>query len=92
MSNFRERRENKLSENVSEAANSTIGYLICTGLIMLVTCIGVKWDGHLYDRRDCVKLQEISGAVYKIDTCTGKTELLITEQDKRGCSNSVSAK
>jgi|GEM_PF-4014019 len=30
-----------------------------------------KWDGHLYDRKGCVQLQEIAGKVYKVDTCTG---------------------
>ena len=39
-----------------------------------------QWDGHLYDRKGCVQLQEVNGQIFKMDTCTGDS--LRLQQDK----------
>lgn len=51
---------------------------------MLAIYIGIKWDGHLYDRKDCVKIQETTTAIYKIDTCSGETEELERKKSDNG--------
>lgn len=53
-----------------EWANTPFPYLLGGALLIL----GSKWDGHLHDQKGCFQLQEIKGAIYKVDTCSGKTE------------------
>jgi len=77
-----ENRENKFVAAVAEIAHSQMGYLIGFGLMMLAIYVGVKWDGHLYDRKGCVQLQEISGQIYKVDTCSGDNELISIDAKK----------
>ena len=36
----------------------------------------MKWDGHLHPQTKCYELREINEKVYKINTCTGETELI----------------
>ena len=49
-----------------------VAFFLLPPLVMFAS----QWDGHFHDRRGCVQLQEISEVVYKVDSCTGKTELL----------------
>jgi len=49
---------------------------------MFVALVLSKWDGHLFDRKGCVEVQEISGKFFKVDTCSGKIEELETKQEK----------
>jgi hypothetical protein len=53
-----------------EWAQTPFPYLL--GGALLIT--GGKWDGHLHDQKGCFQLQEVKGAIYKVDTCSGKTE------------------
>lgn len=64
-----------LAHAAAAFANTPFPYLLGVGLMLM----GSKWDGHLVDQKGCYQLQEIKGIVYKIDTCTGKTEELKTE-------------
>ena len=57
-------------------AHTPLPYLV--GMALLLT--GSRWDGHLHDPKNCFQLQEMKGIVYKIDTCTGKTEEMKPEQ------------
>ena len=72
----KENRENRFAEAIAEIAHSQMGYLIGFGLMMLAAGIGAKWDGHIYDRKNCVQIQKVDNLIYKVDTCNGKTELL----------------
>ena len=72
----KEKRENRFAEAVAEIAHSQMGYLIGFGFMVLAIGIGSKWDGHMYDRKDCVKIQKVDNLIYKVDTCSGETELL----------------
>jgi hypothetical protein len=70
----------------SGIGNSPLGALLglgfCMALPILAGAFAGNWDGHLYDRKGCVQLQEMQGKVYKVDTCTGDVELLKIEEDK----------
>lgn len=82
MSDSQEKRENRFAEAISEIAHGPMGYFIGFGLMMFAVYIGIRWDGHLHDRKGCIQLQEVSGSIYKVDTCTGKTELLKSKDGK----------
>jgi hypothetical protein len=53
-------------------AHTPLPYLL--GMALMLT--GIKWDGHLHDQKGCFQLQEVKGVIYKVDTCSGKTEEL----------------
>jgi len=72
----KEKRENRFAEAIAEIAHSPMGYLIGFGLMMLAASVGTKWDGHIYDRKNCVKIQKVDNLIYKVDTCSGQTKLL----------------
>lgn len=38
----------------------------------LAIMAGSKWDGHLSPPTKCFELQEISGKVFKVNSCTGE--------------------
>lgn len=38
----------------------------------LALTAGMKWDGHLSPQTKCFEVQEISGKVFKVNTCTGE--------------------
>lgn len=38
----------------------------------LAIMAGSKWDGHLSPPPKCFELQEISGKVFKVNSCTGE--------------------
>jgi len=68
----------KIAEAVSQLGDSDFGSSLGIGLGILGSFAAIamivaasKWDGHLYNRKDCVTLKEIKGQVYKVDTCTG---------------------
>ncbi|MBN2815456.1 MAG: hypothetical protein JXQ67_02140 [Campylobacterales bacterium] len=71
-----EKRENRFAEAIAEIAHSQLGYYIGVALFMFVILVLSKWDGHLFDRKGCVEVQEISGKFFKVDTCSGKVEEL----------------
>lgn len=54
----------------ADFANTPFPYLL--GLAFMFAA--VHWDGHLHDQKGCFQLQEIKDRVFKVDTCTGKTE------------------
>ncbi len=64
-----------LAKGVGDSSLSTVLGMAVVVVGIAVFIAGVvmagKWDGHLYDRKGCVQLQEIAGKVYKVDTCTG---------------------
>jgi len=73
----------KIAEAASKLGNSDLGSGLGLGLVFFglfgaiaLVYAAIKWDGHLHDRKGCVQLQEVQGKVYKVDTCTGKTEFL----------------
>jgi hypothetical protein len=61
---------------IKKIAPSSMGTLIGFGLCSFLVTASNKWDGHLYDRKDCVKLQKIASVIYKVDSCNGRVELL----------------
>jgi len=82
-----EERENKFAEAFAAIANSPMGYLIGFGLMILATNVGMKWDGHIHDRKGCIQIQKVDNLTYKVDTCTGKTELLKNNSRDQNTSN-----
>lgn len=63
--------------------NSDLGRGVGASLFLLVVSspiwlgiIAAKWDGHLYDRKGCLELQEIKGEIYKINSCDNTVEKL----------------
>lgn len=59
-----------LAHAAAEFAHTPFPYLLGMGLMFM----GAKWDGHFHDQKGCYQLQEIKGAVYKVDSCFGKVE------------------
>lgn len=57
-------------------SESPMGYLIGMALMLGLAAAATRWDGHLYDPRGCVQVQEAGGRIFKVDTCTGKVEEL----------------
>jgi hypothetical protein len=60
----------------SELGNSSFGSNLGFGLAFLgiyaglaLMMFGSKWDGHLFDKKGCVQIQEIKNQLYKVDTC-----------------------
>lgn len=49
---------------------------LAVAAIYFALLVGPKWDGHLRSQAKCFELQELSGKIYKVNTCTGEvTEL-----------------
>lgn len=72
-----------------EAIGSALGVFgtafaifFCVGLPMTALILGNKWDGRLFEQKECFKIQEIRGEVYKLNTCTG--ELMPLELPEKG--------
>jgi hypothetical protein len=74
MSDKKEKRENRLAEAVAEIAHSQMGYFIGMAIFMFVVSVATKWDGHLFDRKGCIEIQEKNGQLFKVDTCSGDIE------------------
>jgi len=85
-----ERRERRFAEAVAEIAHSQMGYLIGFGFMAFAISVGSSWDGHLYDRKDCVKIQETEDATYKVDSCSGDVEVLKQKEKYIGGISSLS--
>ena len=49
-------------------------FAVAFGIIgfCLAMTAGMKWDGHLLSQTKCFEVQEISGKVFKVNTCTGE--------------------
>ena len=41
---------------ISELGDSTFGYFLGIGLLIGLGTAASKWDGHLFDRKGCVKV------------------------------------
>jgi hypothetical protein len=42
-----------------------------------------KWDGHLYPQTKCFEIHEVAGKIFKVNTCTGETVEIKSEEDPR---------
>jgi len=74
----------KSVEKISDSKGlAEIGKGLGSGLVALAMAIGFvgfflaisagsKWDGHLHSQEKCFVLQEISGKIFKVNTCTGE--------------------
>jgi len=82
VSDNEESKHNRFAEAVAEIAHSQMGYLIGFGIMMLAIGFSSKWDGHLYDRKDCVELKEISGKIFKVDSCSGDVEEVKVDENE----------
>lgn len=49
-------------------------YLLGMGLMVALATLASKWDGHIYNREGCVRLQVIEKQAFKVDTCSGHVE------------------
>lgn len=87
MSDKNEERENRFAKAIAEISHSQLGYWIGISLFVFANSVALKWDGHLFDRKDCVKIQKIDNFIYKVDTCSGKTELLKDKTTDENSSN-----
>ena len=77
-------RIHALADSLASIAHSPMGYLIGMALLSAAYGFGSRWDGHLSDRHGCVDLKEMQGQLYKVDTCSGKIELLTDDEKKKG--------
>ena len=88
-----EKREKYFAESIAEIANSPMGYLIGLGLLTFAGGVTSKWDGHIYNRTNCIQLKKIDNLIYKVDTCNGKVELLKdVSLDKNSSNKSLKEK
>lgn len=78
-----DKRENKFAEAIAEIAHSQMGYYIGFGIFMLAMGIGMRWDGHLFNPKGCVEVQEISGKYFKVNSCSGDIEEIITSNSSK---------
>lgn len=73
-------KNNSKTENILNAAeglgSSPLSLLFGLGLWGLIAALFVlgvffiyKWDGAIYGRENCVKLESVEGVIYKIDSC-----------------------
>ena len=85
MSDNTDKKVSDLATAFANLGDSPFGGLLGVALFFLVifgfVLLMVKWDGHIYNRKGCVQLQEIKGKVFKVDTCTGKVERLKEEKE-----------
>ncbi|MDX4037730.1 hypothetical protein [Aliarcobacter skirrowii] len=77
-----EKREKRFAEEIAEIAHSQMGYLIGFGIMMFLVYLGIRWDGHIFDRKGCVEVQERNGKFFKVDTCSGSVEELELKKNK----------
>ena len=75
------------TENILRAAeglgSSGISLLVGLGLWGAIAIMGVLAliylvlnDGYIYSRTDCVKLEQIDGKIYKVNSCTDEVTLI----------------
>lgn len=74
----------KSVEKISDSKGlAEVGKGLGAGLVALAVAIafvgmyfaitaGLKWDGHLHPQENCFKLQEVTGKIYKVNTCSGE--------------------
>lgn len=51
-----------------------IAIIIGIGLAIGLPFLAIKWDGHLHDPANCIRIQKIDDEYYAINSCTGKLE------------------
>ncbi len=100
MSEEKPSRAETIAKSVEKVADSRgiaeIGKGIGTGLAALAAALAFasiffgfaafNWDGRLHPQTKCFELQEISGELFKVNTCTGdikKVEIEETEQNEK---------
>ncbi|MFZ2163407.1 MAG: hypothetical protein WAW02_14440 [Sideroxyarcus sp.] len=51
-----------------------VAFAVAFAVVGMFTATGAasKWDGHLHSQEKCFQLQEISGKIFKVNTCTGE--------------------
>ncbi len=49
----------------------------------LALMAGSKWDGHLSQPTKCFELQEISGKLFKVNSCTGEIDEYESPKEKK---------
>lgn len=83
--------DNSKTENILRAAeglgSSGISLFVGLGLWGLIAIIGVLGilflllnNGYIYNKENCIKLQQIEGIVYKINSCTNEVVELKHEE------------
>ena len=71
----------KSAEKISDskglvAVGNALGWgitALAIALNFVAMALQTKWDGRLFPERQCFKLQEVGGRVFKVNTCTGDT-------------------
>ncbi|MDX3960253.1 hypothetical protein AAW30_01492 [Arcobacter porcinus] len=77
-----EKIEKRFAEAIAEIAHSPMGYFIGFGIMISLIYLGIRWDGHIFDRKGCVEVQERNGKFLKVDTCSGSIEELELNKNK----------
>lgn len=66
----------KISDSKGLAAIGTgLGWGIAAlafALALIGTNVAIKWDGRLFPEPKCFELQEVSGRIFRVNTCTGE--------------------
>lgn len=74
-------KESEKTESILRAAeglgSSGISLLVGLGLWGAIAILGVLGllfiilnDGYIYSKEDCVKLEEVDGRIFKVNSCT----------------------
>lgn len=82
-----------IAKSVEKVSNSkgieAVGYGIGWGVAALAVSLilisinlrdaAMKWDGHIHAETKCFEIKEVSGKVYRLNSCTGESEELPSE-------------
>ncbi|MBE8232486.1 MAG: hypothetical protein HAW67_02035 [Endozoicomonadaceae bacterium] len=83
MSESEEQKQSRFASAIAEIAHSQLGYLVGFGIMIALIGFNSKWDGHFFDRKGCVEVQERAGKFFKVDTCDGTVEELDVKPTKK---------
>lgn len=74
-----------LAEIGKGLGNGLVAVAFAFGIVgfYLAITFGVKWDGHLHPQEKCFELQQVSGKVFKVNTCTGEVTKLDQKTDDK---------
>lgn len=53
----------------------------CIYVALALSPAAQKWDGHIHAQTKCFELKEISGKVFKVNSCTGEIEEVVPGRD-----------